>query len=67
MMTSKISLLVAGAALGAGLATATMQSGPAVFDERRRGLPDTYRNLSLFGDIFEKIRTDYVEKPTRRS
>jgi carboxyl-terminal processing protease len=24
---------------------------------------DTYRQLSLFGDVFEKIRTDYVEKP----
>ena len=24
---------------------------------------ETYRQLSLFGDVFEKIRTDYVEKP----
>jgi carboxyl-terminal processing protease len=24
---------------------------------------DTYRQLNLFGDVFEKIRTDYVEKP----
>ena len=24
---------------------------------------DTYRQLSLFGDVFEKVRTDYVEKP----
>jgi len=24
---------------------------------------DTYRQLSLFGDVFERVRTDYVEKP----
>ena len=24
---------------------------------------DTYRQLNLFGDVFDKIRTDYVEKP----
>src|SRR5205814_590668 len=24
---------------------------------------DTYRQLSLFGDIFERLRADYVEKP----
>ena len=24
---------------------------------------DTYRNLNLFGDVFERVRSDYVEKP----
>ena len=24
---------------------------------------DTYRHINLFGDIFERVRTDYVEKP----
>jgi carboxyl-terminal processing protease len=24
---------------------------------------ETYRQLSLFGDVFEKVRTDYVERP----
>ena len=24
---------------------------------------ETYRQLSLFGDVFEKVRSDYVEKP----
>jgi C-terminal processing protease CtpA/Prc len=24
---------------------------------------DTYRQLSLFGDVFERLRADYVEKP----
>src|SRR3979490_897107 len=25
--------------------------------------PNTYSQLNLFGDVFERIRTDYVEKP----
>jgi carboxyl-terminal processing protease len=66
MMTSKITLLVAGAALGAGLATATMHSGLLSSTSAVAASPDTYRNLSLFGDIFEKIRTDYVEKPDEK-
>src|SRR5213078_5196359 len=24
---------------------------------------DTYKQLSLFGDVFERVRADYVEKP----
>ena len=24
---------------------------------------DTYRELNLFGDVFERVRADYVEKP----
>src|SRR5262245_7068057 len=24
---------------------------------------DTYRQLNLFGDVFERVRADYVEKP----
>ena len=58
----KVSMVVAGAALGATAATVALQttflSGPA-----RAANSDTYRNLNLFGDVFEKIRTDYVEKP----
>jgi carboxyl-terminal processing protease len=55
--------LLLGTVLGAGLvmlATKTM-----VFPEgtARAAASDTYRNLNLFGDVFEKIRSDYVEKP----
>jgi len=28
--------------------------------------PDTYSQLNLFGEVFERIRTNYVEKPRRR-
>jgi carboxyl-terminal processing protease len=27
------------------------------------GVEDTYRQLNLFGDVFERVRADYVEKP----
>ena len=60
----KISLLMLGAALGAGAATIGTQSQAAVGHRGRGGgLADTYRQLNLFGDVFEKIRSDYVEKP----
>ncbi|MDA0675588.1 MAG: S41 family peptidase [Proteobacteria bacterium] len=26
--------------------------------------PDTFRMLNLFGDVFERVRADYVERPT---
>src|SRR5262249_8183711 len=36
-----------------------------VFDgsSARAAAADTYRQLSLFGDVFERVRSDYVEKP----
>src|ERR1700752_5360561 len=27
------------------------------------GTADTYKQLNLFGDVFERVRADYVEKP----
>ncbi len=29
----------------------------------RAAASDTYRQLNLFGDVFERVRSDYVEKP----
>jgi carboxyl-terminal processing protease len=29
----------------------------------RAAVSDTYRELNLFGDVFERVRADYVEKP----
>jgi carboxyl-terminal processing protease len=59
----KLALLFVGAAAGAGIATATLQSGFLSSTSAIAASPETYRNLNLFGDIFEKIRSDYVEKP----
>jgi len=61
----KVSLVVLGAVIGAsavsiGAQTRIFSSGAA---RAASGAADTYRNLNLFGDVFEKIRADYVEKP----
>ena len=36
-----------------------------VFDvtRARAAAVDTYRQLTLFGDVFEQVRSDYVERP----
>jgi carboxyl-terminal processing protease len=59
----KISLVLLGVTIGAS--TAALQSrlhapraGSAV-----AATADVYRDLSLFGEAFEKVRSDYVEKP----
>ncbi len=41
--------------LGAGVATVTAQSSNS---------SDTYRQLNLFGDVFERVRAEYVEPVT---
>ena len=59
----KTSLIMLGAFLGAGTSMVATQtdflSGPRAV----AASAETYRQLSLFGDVFEKVRTDYVEKP----
>ena len=46
-------------ALGAFLATALMQ----VLTVASATNSDTYRQLNLFGDVFDRVRNDYVESP----
>ncbi|MGA7383631.1 MAG: S41 family peptidase [Methylocella sp.] len=62
-MMRKVLPLLLAAVLGAGLVTLATKA--PVFPEgtARAAASDTYRNLNLFGDVFEKIRSDYVEKP----
>jgi len=62
MMRKVLSLLL-GATLGAGLATLATKTPVSPAGTARAAASDTYRNLNLFGDVFEKIRSDYVEKP----
>ncbi len=62
-MMRKVSMIIAGAALGAVAATVTIETGLLPGGSARAAASDTYRDLNLFGDVFEKIRTDYVEKP----
>jgi carboxyl-terminal processing protease len=62
-MMRKLSYLVLGAAIGAAAVALGPQSVMLVSSGARAAAADTYRQLNLFGDVFEKIRTDYVEKP----
>ena len=62
-MIRKVSYLALGVALGAGAATFAPQVLLSVAPSAFAAAADTYRQLNLFGDVFEKIRTDYVEKP----
>src|SRR5437660_10160500 len=63
-MMRKTSLILLGAAAGAALTLVTTQPR-LVFDgsSAKAAAADTYRQLSLFGDVFERVRADYVEKP----
>ena len=60
----KTSLILLGAAAGAALTLMTTQPR-IVFDgsSAKAAAADTYKQLSLFGDVFERVRSDYVEKP----
>ena len=59
-MIRKFGLLAAGALFGAIAAGSVAQ-----FDggSATAAATDTYRQLNLFGDVFERIRADYVEEP----
>jgi carboxyl-terminal processing protease len=62
----KTSLILLGAAAGAALTLMSIQPR-LVFDgtSARAAAADsnTFRQLSLFSDVFERVRSDYVEKP----
>ena len=62
-MMRKVLPLLLGAVLGAGLVTLATKTPVFPAGTAHAAASDTYRNLNLFGDVFEKIRSDYVEKP----
>ena len=63
-MIRKTPLLLIGAATGAVLTVMATQP-TTVFDlsSARAATVDAYRQLTLFGDVFEQVRSDYVERP----
>ena len=63
-MMRKTTLILIGAAAGVALTLISTQPR-IVFNgtSARAAAADTYRQLSLFGDVFERVRADYVEKP----
>jgi carboxyl-terminal processing protease len=60
----KVSLVLLGAAMGASVATLATGTRIGSITPAWASAADTYRSLNLFGDVFEKVRSDYVEKPT---
>jgi carboxyl-terminal processing protease len=63
-MMRKTSLIFLGAVAGAGLTLlATQPHAVWLGSSAKAAASDTYRQLNLFGDVFERVRADYVEKP----
>ena len=60
----KTSLVLLSAAVGAAATLLVTQPRVTLIgSSARAAASDTYRQLNLFGDVFERVRTDYVEKP----
>jgi len=63
-MIRKTSLVLLGAAAGVAITLAATQPRLALLGaSAKAAAADTYRQLNLFGDVFERVRADYVEKP----
>jgi carboxyl-terminal processing protease len=63
-MMRKTSLVFLGAVAGAvATLTLTQPHSLLIGSAARAAASDTYRELNLFGDVFERVRADYVEKP----
>jgi len=63
-MMRKTPLILLGVAVGAAMTLLATQ--PRLILDRasaQAASTDTYRQLNLFGDVFERVRADYVEKP----
>jgi carboxyl-terminal processing protease len=62
-MIRKATLLFTGALLGAGAVAVVTQPQLLTWSSANAAASDTYKQLNLFGDVFERIRADYVEVP----
>src|SRR5476649_234137 len=63
-MMRKTSIVLLSAATGAALTLFVIQPRAMLMGSTARAATsDTYRQLNLFGDVFERVRADYVEKP----
>ena len=63
-MMRKTSLMLLGALAGAAVTVIAIQPPAMLTRAIAKAAPsDTYRQLNLFGDIFERVRSYYVEKP----
>src|ERR1700693_6378162 len=63
-MMRKTSVILLSAATGAALTLFAHQPRAVTLgSSARAATSDTYRQLNLFDDVFERVRSDYVEKP----
>ncbi|MBB5045507.1 carboxyl-terminal processing protease [Rhodopseudomonas rhenobacensis] len=63
-MMRKTSVILLSVATGAALTLFVTQPRSILMgSSARAATSDTYRQLNLFGDVFERVRSDYVEKP----
>ena len=63
-MMRKASLVLLSAAAGAALTLVLTQPQVVLFGSAAKAaVSDSYRQLNLFGDVFERVRAGYVEKP----
>lgn len=63
-MIRRMSLLLAGALMGAS-AMSLVYGTPG--STANAAGSDTYRNLAIFGDVFERVRAQYVTPPDEKS
>ncbi|MBT7941947.1 MAG: S41 family peptidase, partial [Alphaproteobacteria bacterium] len=59
----KFRIVMASAAI-ALLVSPVLAPRPALSKEDQKNDAETYRLLNLFGDVFERVRSEYVEAPT---
>jgi carboxyl-terminal processing protease len=63
-MMRKTTLILLGATAGAAMTLFASQPHMTfAVTSAKAAVADTYRQLNLFGDVFERVRSDYVEKP----
>jgi carboxyl-terminal processing protease len=62
-MVRKVSYVALGIAIGVGSALWVPHAPPLLGNGALAAASDTYRQLNLLGDVIEKIKNNYVEKP----
>lgn len=62
-MMRKVSLVVMGALVGASAVIGVTQGRQFLTGTAVAAGAEAYRQLNLFGDVFDRVRADYVEQP----
>ncbi|MCB1507841.1 MAG: S41 family peptidase, partial [Hyphomicrobiaceae bacterium] len=63
-MIKKFTFLILGIVIGAGATFAVLSSQVATGGAQAAAGSDAFNQLRLFGDVFERVITDYVEEPS---